>query len=223
MHLSVKNIVDLHENVKQKINELKYPNYNPKIIAVSKTFGMDDILPLIEFGHEHFGENKVQEALSKWKEIKTNKNNIKLHMIGRLQSNKVKQAVAIFDYIHSIDSIKLAQKIAEEQIKQNKKLKFFLQVNIGEETQKSGVNLDNLNELVNECKNIDLDIIGLMCLPPIDKPADNYFSIIKRKNDELNFKELSLGMSNDYIDALTYRTSFIRIGTKIFGERTKQF
>ena len=223
MHRSVKNIVDLQEKVKQKINELKYPNFNPKIIAVSKTFGMDDILPLIEFGHEHFGENKVQEALSKWKEIKTNKNNIKLHMIGRLQSNKVKQAVAIFDYIHSIDSIKLAQKIAEEQIKQNKKLKFFLQVNIGEETQKSGVNLDNLNELVNECKNIDLDIIGLMCLPPIDKPAGNYFSIIKRKNDELNFKELSLGMSNDYIDALIYKTSFIRIGTKIFGERTKQF
>ena len=221
MHQSVKNIIDLNDNVKQNIKELKYEDYNPKIIAVSKTFKMEDIMPLIDYGHQDFGENKVQEAFSKWKEVKANKNHVKLHMIGKLQTNKVKQAVSIFDYIHSVDSIKLAKKISEEQIKQNKNLKLFLQVNIGEENQKSGIKLENLNELAFECKKINLDIIGLMCLPPIDENANKYFSLIKKKNDEFNFKELSLGMSNDYVDALNYRTSFLRIGTKIFGERTK--
>ncbi len=221
MHQSVKNIIDLNDNVKQNIKELKYEDYNPKIIAVSKTFKMEDIMPLIDYGHQDFGENKVQEAFSKWKEVKENKNHVKLHMIGKLQTNKVKQAVSIFDYIHSVDSIKLAKKISEEQIKQNKNLKLFLQVNIGEENQKSGIKIENLNELAFECKKINLDIIGLMCLPPIDENVNKYFSLIKKKNDEFNFKELSLGMSNDYIDALNYRTSFLRIGTKIFGERTK--
>ena len=221
MHQSVKNIIDLNDNVKQNIKELKYEEYNPKIIAVSKTFKMEDIMPLIDYGHQDFGENKVQEAFSKWKEVKENKNHVKLHMIGKLQTNKVKQAVSIFDYIHSVDSIKLAKKISEEQIKQNKNLKLFLQVNIGEENQKSGIKIENLNELAFECKKINLDIIGLMCLPPIDENVNKYFSLIKKKNDEFNFKELSLGMSNDYIDALNYRTSFLRIGTKIFGERTK--
>ena len=221
MHQSVKNIIDLNDNVKQNIKELKYEDYNPKIIAVSKTFKMEDIMPLIDYGHQDFGENKVQEAFSKWKEVKENKNHVKLHMIGKLQTNKVKQAVSIFDYIHSVDSIKLAKKISEEQIKQNKNLKLFLQVNIGEENQKSGIKIEDLNELAFECKKINLDIIGLMCLPPIDENVNKYFSLIKKKNDEFNFKELSLGMSNDYIDALNYRTSFLRIGTKIFGERTK--
>ena len=220
MHQSVKNIVDLYDNVKQKIQELNYENYDPNIIAVSKTFKMEDIMPLIEYGHQDFGENKVQEAFSKWKEVKANKNHVKLHMIGRLQSNKVKQAVSIFDYIHSVDSIKLANKISDEQKKQNKNLKIFLQVNVGDEIQKSGSNLNDLDKLVLECKKINLNVLGLMCLPPFDEPVHKYFSLIKNKNDKFNFKDLSLGMSNDYIEALNYKTSFIRIGTKIFGERT---
>ena len=220
MHISLKNIIDLRENVNKKIKDLNYSNYRPQIIAVSKTFSIDNILPLIDYGHEHFGENKVQEALNKWSDIKKQKPHIKLHMIGRLQSNKVKQAVSIFDYIHSVDSIKLANKISEEQKKQNKNIKIFLQVNIGGEIQKSGSNLNDIKKLALECKNMDLNVLGLMCLPPINESVDQYFSLIKHKNDELNYKELSLGMSNDYIEALNYRTSFIRIGTKIFGERT---
>ena len=223
MHQSVKNIVDLYDNVKQKIQELNYENYDPNIIAVSKTFKMEDIKPLIDYGHKHFGENKVQEALGKWEEAKAIKKDLKLHMIGKLQTNKVKQAVTLFDYIHSVDNLKLAKKISEEQKKQNKRLKIFLQVNIGEEDQKSGIKIEYLDELVNESKNLNLDIIGLMCLPPINESTSKYFSLIKKKNDELNFKELSLGMSNDYIDALNYKTTFIRIGTKIFGERSKLF
>jgi len=223
MHQSVKNIVDLYDNVKQKIQELNYENYDPNIIAVSKTFKMEDIKPLIDYGHIHFGENKVQEALGKWEEAKAIKKDLKLHMIGKLQTNKVKQAVTLFDYIHSVDNLKLAKKISEEQKKQNKRLKIFLQVNIGEEDQKSGIKIEYLDELVNDSKNLNLDIIGLMCLPPINESTSKYFSLIKKKNDELNFKELSLGMSNDYIDALNYKTTFIRIGTKIFGERSKLF
>ncbi len=191
----------------------------PNIIAVSKTFPLRYILPLIEHGHQHFGENKVQEALSKWSEIKSKNKNLKLHMVGSLQSNKVKYAVGLFDYIHSVDSIKLANKIVEEQIKQGKKLKIFLQVNIGKENQKSGISLNDVNKLSEECNKINLNVIGLMCLPPFNEPTSSYFSLIKEKNDELNFKELSLGMSNDYIDALNFKSTFIRIGTKIFGER----
>ena len=219
MHQNVKNIIDLNNKVKQKIQELDYTNYNPKIIAVSKTFAMDNILPLIEYGHQHFGENKVQEAYAKWFEIKKKKNDLILHMIGRLQSNKVKQAVKIFDYIHSLDSLKLAKKIADEQIKQKKKLKFFLQVNIGDEVQKSGTSLNDVNELAKQCIDMNLDVIGLMCLPPMNDTSSKYFSIIKRKNDDLNFKSLSLGMSDDYIDAMHYKSTFFRIGTKIFGKR----
>ena len=220
MHESIKNIVDLNNKVKQKIKELNYHDYNPQIIAVSKTFSIENILPLIEYGHEHFGENKVQEAINKWQKIKINKQNLKLHMIGRLQSNKVKQAVSIFDYIHSVDSLKLIKKISEEQKKQNKKLKIFLQVNVGNEAQKSGSNLSDINELASECRKNNLDVLGLMCLPPINESASKYFSLIKNKNDELNFDDLSLGMSNDYIEALNYKTTYIRIGTKIFGERS---
>ena len=219
MHKSVKNIIDLYDNVNKKIEDLNYKNYNPQIIAVSKTFAMENILPLIEYGHEHFGENKVQEALNKWSDIKSQKPNIKLHMIGKLQSNKVKQAVSIFDFIHSVDSIKLANKISEEQKKQNKNLNIFLQVNIGDEIQKSGSNLNDLDKLVAECEKLNLNVLGLMCLPPLNEPVDKYFSLIKIKNDDFNFKELSLGMSNDYIDALNFKTTFIRIGSKIFGER----
>ncbi len=220
MHESIKNIIDLNNKVKQKIKELNYHDYNPQIIAVSKTFSIENILPLIEYGHEHFGENKVQEALNKWQKIKINKQNLKLHMIGRLQSNKVKQAVSIFDYIHSVDSLKLIKKISEEQKKQNKKVKIFLQVNVGNEAQKSGSNLNEINELASECRKNNLDVLGLMCLPPINESVSKYFSLIKNKNDELNFNDLSLGMSNDYIEALNFKTTYIRIGTKIFGERS---
>ena len=177
-------------------------------------------MPLIKFGHNHFGENKVQEAIEKWTDIKSTNDSIKLHMVGKLQSNKVKQAVRIFDYIHSVDSNKLAKKISEEQIKQNKKLKIFLQVNIGEEIQKSGITLNEVSKLSDECKKMDLDVIGLMCLPPLNKQSTEYFSKIKEKNDELNFNQLSLGMSNDFINALEFNSTFLRIGTKIFGERT---
>ena len=223
MHETIKNLNQIDKEIKEKINLLNYQDYMPKIIAVSKTFKLDHISPLINFGHVHFGENKVQEAQQKWSEIKEKNKNIKLHMIGKLQTNKVKQAVTLFDYIHSVDNLKLAKKISEEQKKQNKRLKIFLQVNIGEEDQKSGIKIEYLDELVNESKNLNLDIIGLMCLPPINESTSKYFSLIKKKNDELNFKELSLGMSNDYIDALNYKTTFIRIGTKIFGERSKLF
>ena len=223
MHQSVKNIIDLYDNVKQKIEELNFKNYNPQIIAVSKTFSMDSIAPLINHGHIHFGENKVQEAENKWKEEKLKNPNIKLHMIGKLQSNKVKQAVRIFDYIHSIDNVRLAKKISEEQLKQKRNIKVFLQVNIGYEIQKSGTKLSNLDELVDECKKLKLNVIGLMCLPPLGEPVSKYFSLIKKKNDDFKFNDLSIGMSGDYIEALKYKTSFLRIGTKIFGERIKKF
>ena len=157
--------------------------------------------------------------MGKWNNIKSRNIEIRLHMIGKLQSNKVKNAVSIFDYIHSVDSLKLAKKIAEEQQKQKKNLKIFIQVNVGDESQKNGVRLSDVDKLVEECKNINLDVAGLMCLPPIDESASNYFSLIKRKNDELALKEISLGMSNDYLEALSFKTTFIRVGSKIFGER----
>ena len=219
MHKNVKNLIDLTTEVKEKINTIGKKNYEPKIIAVSKTFSLESINPLIDYGHIHFGENKVQEATQKWLNLKGVNKSIKLHMLGKLQTNKVKQAVAIFDYIHSVDSIKLATKIANEQIRQNRSLKIFLQINIGEESQKSGVLLNEVNQLAAECKNLNLDVIGLMCLPPISTDVSKYFSLIKEKNDELKFNELSLGMSSDYLDAIEFNTTFIRVGTKIFGKR----
>lgn len=219
MHKNVKNLIDLTTEVKEKINSIGKKNYEPKIIAVSKTFSLESISPLIDYGHIHFGENKVQEATQKWLNLKGVNKSIKLHMLGKLQTNKVKQAVAIFDYIHSVDSIKLATKIANEQIKQNRSLKIFLQINIGEESQKSGVLLNEVNQLAAECKNLNLDVIGLMCLPPISTDVSKYFSLIKEKNDELKFNELSLGMSSDYLEAIEFNTTFIRVGTKIFGKR----
>ena len=219
MHKNVKNLIDLTTEVKEKINTIGKKNYEPKIIAVSKTFSLESINPLIDYGHIHFGENKVQEATQKWLNLKGVNKSIKLHMLGKLQTNKVKQAVAIFDYIHSVDSIKLATKIANEQIRQNRSLKIFLQINIGEESQKSGVLLNEVNQLAAECKNLNLDVIGLMCLPPISTDVSKYFSLIKEKNDELKFNELSLGMSSDYLEAIEFNTTFIRVGTKIFGKR----
>lgn len=191
----------------------------PKIIAVSKTFPIESILPLIDHGHLHYGENKVQEALDKWTDIKNQNKNIKLHLIGKLQSNKVKFALKIFDYIHSLDSEKLATKIADEQTKQGKKPKILIQVNIGNEDQKSGIDKERLGDFYRFCKNLNLDIIGTMCIPPNDDNTEKYFFEMNEMNKELNFKELSMGMSGDYLSAIKYNATYVRVGSKIFGNR----
>ena len=191
----------------------------PKIIAVSKTFKIDKILPLIDYGHIDFGENKIQEAVDKWTEIKSKNTNIKLHMIGKLQTNKVKFAVKLFDFIHSVDSVKLAKKISDEQSKIDKKIKIFIQVNIGNEGQKSGINKIELEDLVLYCKEINLDVIGLMCIPPADEDASIYFKEINLLNNSFDFTELSMGMSSDYIEASKNSASYLRIGSSIFGKR----
>ena len=191
----------------------------PKIIAVSKTFPIENILPLIDHGHLHYGENKVQEALDKWTDIKNQNKNIKLHLIGRLQSNKVKFALKIFDYIHSVDSEKLATKIADEQTKQGKNPKIFIQVNIGNEDQKSGINKERLGDFYQFCKDLNLDIIGTMCIPPKDANTEKYFFEMNKINQELNFKELSMGMSGDYLEAVKNNATYVRVGSKIFGNR----
>ena len=191
----------------------------PKIIAVSKTFKIDKILPLIDHGHIDFGENKIQEAVDKWTEVKSNNSNIKLHMIGKLQSNKVKFAVKLFDYIHSVDSQKLAKKIADEQKKVNKRIKIFIQVNIGNEEQKSGINKTELGDLILYCKKINLDVVGLMCIPPAGEDSATYFKEIKLLNNSFDFTELSMGMSSDFIEASKNSATYLRIGSRIFGER----
>ena len=204
--------------IREEIN-LKNSN-NTKIIAVSKTFTEDRILPLIEFGHTDFGENKVQEAVSKWSVIKSNYKEIKLHMIGKLQSNKVKTAVKIFDYIHSVDSYKLAEKISKEQKKIDKNIKLFIQVNIGSEDQKNGINLKDAKNFLNICvKELQLDIIGLMCIPPNDNKEEKYFTEMFNLKNQLSLNELSMGMSNDYLLAIKYGSTYVRIGSKIFGPR----
>ena len=180
---------------------------------------MDKIKPLIEYGHLDFGENKVQEAVKKWSDIKLSKSNLKLHLIGGLQTNKVKYAVKLFDYIHSVDSEKLAKKISEEQVKQNKKVKVFVQVNIGNEDQKYGVNKSLVSELCNYCKTVDLEVVGLMCIPPLNEPSEIYFKEMSELNKKLNFKELSMGMSSDYLNAIKNSATYVRIGSNIFGER----
>jgi len=215
MHNTVKNLIYIEELIKSKINHDKFPT----IIAVSKTFPIENILPLIEHGHLHYGENKVQEALDKWSDIKF-KANIKLHLIGRLQTNKVKFALRIFDYIHSLDSKKLATKIADEQIKQGKKPKIFIQVNIRNEEQKSGIDKKKLGDFYTFCKNLDLDIVGTMCIPPNDGNTEEYFSEMSHLNQELNFEDLSMGMSEDYLDAIKNSATYVRLGSKIFGNRT---
>ena len=191
----------------------------PKIIAVSKTFSLDQILPLIENQHIDYGENKVQEAVEKWTDIKSKNSNIKLHMIGKLQTNKVKFVVKLFDYIHSVDSEKLAQKISDEQNKINRKIKIFIQVNIGDEDQKSGIDKNQLSNLINYCKKIDLEVIGLMCIPPADIESDKYFKEMNLLNNEFGFQELSMGMSSDYLKAAENSATFLRIGSSIFGQR----
>ena len=218
MHNSVQNLINTKNTIKSKLEDLKI-NKLPKIIAVSKTFKIDKILPLVEYGHLDYGENKVQEAIDKWSDIKNKKNNIKLHLIGRLQTNKVKFALKIFDYIHSLDNEKLATKIANEQIKQNKNLKIFIQINIGGEEQKSGVKKEDVSDFYKYCKNLNLNIIGTMCIPPKEGSSQNYFSEMNRINKELNLVDLSMGMSSDYLEASQNNATFLRIGSNIFGQR----
>ena len=219
MHYSVKNLDVIKNNIKNKLNDIKKSN-NPNIIAVSKTFAMDKINPLIESGHLDFGENKVQEALDKWSDIKLKNNNIKLHLIGKLQTNKVKHAVKIFDYIHSVDNEKLAKKISDELNKNQRNIKIFLQVNIGQENQKSGVDVDNLENLFLYCKKINLEVIGLMCIPPIGVDSKDYFKKMRDLTKNLMLKDLSMGMSSDYLKAIEYSSTYLRIGSSIFGERS---
>ncbi len=177
-------------------------------------------MPLLEYGHDHFGENKVQEALEKWTDLKKNFVNVKLHLVGKLQTNKVKHVLKLFDYIHSVDNVKLATKISNEQKKINKKPKIFIQINIGNEAQKSGIDKNELKNFYNTCIELDLDVIGTMCLPPDDGKSEEYFFEMKKLNESLNLNELSMGMSGDYLSALKYGATFIRIGSKIFGPRT---
>ena len=218
MHNTVKNLLDIENNINTYLNKLNIDN-NPKIIAVSKTFKIDKILPLIEYGHLDYGENKVQEAIEKWTEIKKINSRVRLHMIGKLQTNKVKYAVKIFDYIHSVDSEKLAKKILDEQNKINKSIKVFLQVNIGDEIQKSGANKNNLSQLANYCKEIGLDLIGLMCIPPANIDTESYFDEMNELNKTLGFNELSMGMSSDFLTAAKHFSTYVRIGSSIFGKR----
>ena len=219
MHNTVKNLLEIKDNIKIQLNKLNI-NHNPKIVAVSKTFKIDKILPLIEHGHCDYGENKVQEAVEKWTEIKKINPKIRLHMVGKLQTNKVKFAVKIFDYIHSVDSEKLARKIVDEQNKINKKIKVFLQVNIGDENQKSGIDKNEVTQLVSFSKEIGLEVIGLMCIPPVNSDPEGYFDEMNKLNKDIGLPELSMGMSSDYILAAKHSSTHIRVGSGIFGQRS---
>ena len=211
------NVVKNFDLVKEEISNFK----NVNIIAVSKTFPISHILPLINHGHQHFGENKVQEAQEKWTSIKNDFPNLKLHLIGKLQTNKVKFVLPLFDYIHSLDSIKLAEKISLEQEKKNFKPKIFIQINLGKESQKSGIDEDNLENFHKRCVNeFNLNIIGIMCLPPFDEDPIPFFKKMKKLSESLKLKEISMGMSNDYMNALKYKATYIRVGSKIFGNRS---
>ncbi len=218
MHDSVQKYIDIINLIKLKIEDLKINKF-PKIIAVSKTFSLEKILPLIDYGHLDYGENKVQEAIDKWKETKDKKPKIKLHLIGKLQTNKVKFALKIFDYVHSVDNKKLAKKIADEELKQRKKIKIFLQVNIGNEEQKSGVDKNELIHLYNYCNELNLDVVGLMCIPPANEEPNKYFKETSLLNKKLNLPELSMGMSSDYLKAVENHSTYLRIGSSIFGNR----
>ena len=221
MHHTQSNLIEINEKIKNKINDLSLSEYNPKVIAVSKTFSEEDIMPLIEYGHCDFGENKVQEAQKKWPKLKELNKDLKLHMLGRLQTNKVKNAVEIFDYIHSLDNLKLANKISDEIHKKSKKIKIFIQINLGGENQKSGIEPSDLEEFYKNCKTLKLDIIGTMCIPPDNQNPRNFFKDLMQLNKKINLTEISMGMTNDYLDALEYNSTYLRIGTGIFGKRTK--
>ncbi len=217
MHDVIKSYTEVINAIEHR---LKDQNINqPKVIAVSKTFSLDKILPLINCGHLDYGENKVQEAIEKWSDIKLTKKELKLHLIGKLQTNKVKQAIKIFDYIHSVDSEKLAKKIADEEDKQGKKIKIFIQVNIGDENQKSGINKNQLSDFYQFCKTLKLNVVGLMCIPPFDQDSKKYFEEMSVLNKSLNLNDLSMGMSSDYLEAINYSATYLRIGSSIFGNR----
>ena len=217
MHTSILNINSIKNEIEKVDNFRK-----TKIIAISKTFPIEDILPLIEYGHRHFGENKVQEAEERWSKVKEKNKDLKLHFVGNLQTNKVKFVIPLFDYIHSLDNLKLAEKISKQQIKINIKPKIFVQVNIGNEPQKNGISVNELDKFINICLNdLGLNIIGLMCLPPNDDKTENYFIKMRELNKRFAFEELSMGMSNDYKLAVKNGSTFLRIGTKIFGKRVK--
>jgi len=218
MHDTVKNLLNIENNIKINLKKFNINN-TIKVIAVSKTFKIDKILPLISYGHTDFGENKVQEAAEKWTDIKKTNPKIKLHMIGKLQTNKAKFAVELFDYIHSVDSQKLAKKIADEQKKINKKMKIFLQVNIGDEVQKSGINKNEIKQLISYSQEIGLNVIGLMCIPPANVDPNLYFEQMSSLNKSFGFKELSMGMSSDFLDAIKHSATYVRIGSSIFGHR----
>ena len=218
MHESVQKLIHIEELVKLKEANLIKPKAS-KIIAVSKTFSLDKIMPLINHGHYDYGENKVQEALEKWTKIKVEKPELKLHLVGKLQTNKVKFAVKLFDFIHSVDSKKLAKKIYDEQINQNKTVKVFIQVNIGNEEQKSGVLKNDLNDFYHYCKDLNLDVIGLMCIPPFNSDPNPFFQELNDLNKNFNLEELSMGMSSDYLKAVENYSTYLRIGSAIFGKR----
>ena len=219
MHDSVKNLTIIRNKISKLVNE-KQLKTNPEIIAVTKTFSLDKILPLIEAGHLHFGENKVNEALEKWSDIRNKYKNIKLHMIGALQSNKAKKAVEIFDYLHSLDSDKLALKISKYENELGKKIKIFIQINIGDESQKSGINLKEIHNFYNYCaKDLSLNVIGLMCLPPFGFSSTEYFKLLNDASKKINLKELSMGMSGDFENAVVHEATYLRLGTAILGKR----
>ena len=220
MHHTESNLIEINNKIKNKINSLSLDQYNPKVIAVSKTFKEQDILPLLDYGHLDFGENKVQEALFKWPELKKKYKNAKLHMLGKLQTNKVKFAVDIFDYIHSLDNLKLANKLASEIHKKNKKVKMFIQINLGGEKQKSGIEPSDLEMFYKNCLLLKLDIVGTMCIPPEDQDPKLFFKDLLNLNNKIKLPEISMGMTNDYLDALEYGSTYLRIGTGIFGRRT---
>ena len=219
MHVTIKNLINIEKQIKSSLISSNI-DILPKVIAVSKTFPIENILPLIDYGHRDFGENKVQEALDKWSDIKKNKPDLKIHLIGKLQTNKVKFAVKLFDFIHSVDTIKLANKIAVEQDKIKKNINIFIQVNIGNENQKSGVDKDELEKLVVFCKEINLTVLGLMCIPPANEDPNKYFEEMRQLNKSFGFNELSMGMSSDYLTAVKYSASYVRIGSNIFGSRS---
>jgi len=209
--------------VKNKVNEIinkKQLKTDPKIVVVTKTFSMDKIMPLLDNGHMHYGENKIQEAENKWVDIKNRYKDLQLHMVGKLQSNKAKKAIKLFDYIHSLDNDKLALKLSLYEKELNKKTKLFIQVNLAEELQKSGILINELNNFYSYCtKDLSLNVIGLMCIPPIDSNSQKYFEKLKKIADQLNLKDLSMGMSSDYEQAILCGSSYVRLGTIILGER----
>ena len=220
MHQTQSNLIEIQNKIKKKINESSLDKYDPKIIAVSKTFSEQEILPLLNFGHNEFGENKVQEAVQKWKNLKVKYDQVRLHMLGKLQTNKVKNAVEIFDYIHSLDNLKLANKLAKEIHEKNKDIKIFIQINLGGEKQKSGIDPSNLEVFYKNCLDLKLNIIGTMCIPPDNQNPKPFFKEMLNLNKRFNLSEISMGMTNDFLEAVEFKSTYLRIGTGIFGKRS---